>query len=112
MSTRQKMRTPTMEIEGESELSACARVAKMMRINSRPYILLRPTMSASQPNPTCPSTVPPLVATLMAVSEEDGIWKPCQLLKFQFEMQQDTAPHETKTSILVLNLGVYRLPFL
>src|SRR5215471_2546684 len=74
MKTRQKTRTPTMEMDLEFEERACARVAKMMIINSSPYIRFRPTMSASQPKPTWPRTVPPDVATLMAVSELLGIF--------------------------------------
>jgi hypothetical protein len=65
--------TPTMFMEGELEVRAWARVAKMITINSRPYILFRPTTSARAPNPSCPTTVPAEVATLMAVSEFVGM---------------------------------------
>jgi hypothetical protein len=73
MMTRQKMSRPTMEIAGESEESDWARVATMMMISSTPYIFLRPTTSARKPKPSWPRTVPPEVATLMAVSELEGI---------------------------------------
>lgn len=46
------MMTPTMFIEGDDEVKAWARVAMMIRINSRPYICLRPTISARVPKPT------------------------------------------------------------
>lgn len=36
INTRQKMITPIIETEGEPAVKACASVAKMMRINSRP----------------------------------------------------------------------------
>ncbi len=64
---------PTIEIPGESDESAWASVAKMIMISSSPYIFLRPTTSAKYPKPSCPMTVPPDVATLMAVSELGGI---------------------------------------
>jgi len=76
ISTRQKTITPTREIPGELEARAWARVAKMMMMSSRPYIFLRPTMSARIPKPSCPRTVPPDVATLMAVSALVGMAPP------------------------------------
>ena len=67
MRTRQKIITPTIDMEGELEVRAWASVAKMMMINSRPYILLRPTISARAPKTTWPITVPPDVATYQEV---------------------------------------------
>lgn len=48
--TLQKTITPTIEQPGEFAERACATVAKMMRMSSRPYIFLRPTMSAKIPD--------------------------------------------------------------
>ena len=67
------MTTPTIVIPGEAAERACARVAKMMMMSSRPYIFLRPTISARIPKPNWPMTVPPEVETLRAVSAEDGM---------------------------------------
>lgn len=73
MITRQKMMRPVMETATEGELNAWASVAKIMMINSSPYIFLRPTTSARYPKANCPMTVPPDVATLIAVSLLGGM---------------------------------------
>ena len=52
MRTRQKMMIPMMSMEGELEARAWARVAKMMTMSSRPYMRLRPTISARAPKPS------------------------------------------------------------
>lgn len=76
MITRQKAMMPTMLMEGELLERDWARVAKMMMISSRPYILLRPTMSARMPKPSWPTTVPAEVDSLMVVSEGVGMVPP------------------------------------
>ena len=76
MSTRQKIITPTIDMEGELDDKAWARVAKIMMISSSPYILFRPTISARIPNPTCPMTVPPEVATYWSVRGSLGAQSP------------------------------------
>jgi len=76
MITRQKMMMPTIVMPGEAEDRAWASVAKMMNMSSMPYMRLRPTMSARMPKPTWPMTVPPAVATLIAVSALTSIEPP------------------------------------
>jgi hypothetical protein len=65
--TLQKINKPVIVMAILGAARDWAKVARTIIANSIPYIFLRPSLSASHPNPNIPITVPPEVAALIPV---------------------------------------------